>query len=429
MFDTVLAKFMTYCNPRKNITITRHKFFTYKQQEGQPFNGYIMELKKRSSECEFGTLQDSLNKDMIVCGVIDNSLRERLLRDADLALENAIASGHAAEETRPHAKELNSFQKNADVNKISRKHIITSKKKTPSNTYDKQSKSSWDVIKRYKFCNSTHNRGQCPAYGKKFRSYTQLNHFQVCYPNKQVKAIPEASSTNNSSDEEFFIDMIDQRDSTDSKTISTVNGTKSAWSISLEMNGAIAIFKIDTGAQCNVIPKSLSPRPTLKPTTMKLPAYNGTEIPVAGKCIMSIKLKNQKVNVLFIVVDADSVPILGLNASEKLNLINRFYKITDDNPAQPNIEVEFSDCFGEIGCLKRTHHIEVKEDVKPVISPIRKILFALKTKLKEELQCMVRLDIIEPVEKPTDWVNALVIVSKPNRKLRICLDPRPLKKQ
>ena len=107
--------------------------------------------------------------------------------------------------------------------------------------------------------------------------------------------------------------MIDQRDSTDSKTISTVNGTKSDWSVSLEMNGAIAIFKIDTGAQCNVIPKSLlknlSLRPTLKPTTMKLSAYDGTEISVAGKSITSIKLKNQTVNVLFIVVDADSIMV------------------------------------------------------------------------------------------------------------------------
>ena len=39
---------------------------------------------------------------------------------------------------------------------------------------------------------------------------------------------------------------------------------------------------------------------------------------------------------------------------------------------------------------------------------------------------MVDLDIIEPVDEPTDWVNELVIVEKPNRKLRICLDTRPL---
>ena len=39
---------------------------------------------------------------------------------------------------------------------------------------------------------------------------------------------------------------------------------------------------------------------------------------------------------------------------------------------------------------------------------------------------MVYLDIMKPIEKPTDWVNGLMIVKKPNGKLRICLDPRPL---
>ena len=39
---------------------------------------------------------------------------------------------------------------------------------------------------------------------------------------------------------------------------------------------------------------------------------------------------------------------------------------------------------------------------------------------------MERLQIIESVEIPTDWVNAMVVVEKPNGKLRVCLDPRPL---
>ena len=39
---------------------------------------------------------------------------------------------------------------------------------------------------------------------------------------------------------------------------------------------------------------------------------------------------------------------------------------------------------------------------------------------------MVDSDIIEPIKKPTDWVNGLVIVEKLNGMLRICLEPRPL---
>ena len=39
---------------------------------------------------------------------------------------------------------------------------------------------------------------------------------------------------------------------------------------------------------------------------------------------------------------------------------------------------------------------------------------------------MEKLDIIEKISEPTYWVNSLVIVSKPNGKLRICIDPRDL---
>ena len=41
---------------------------------------------------------------------------------------------------------------------------------------------------------------------------------------------------------------------------------------------------------------------------------------------------------------------------------------------------------------------------------------------------IIKLDVIEPVSEPTEWVNPLVTVEKPNVKLRVCLDPRDLNK-
>ena len=73
-----------------------------------------------------------------------------------------------------------------------------------------------------------------------------------------------------------------------------------------------------------------------------------------------------------------------------------------------------------------TDHIEVKDNVKPVVTPVRKVPHVLKPKLEKEIKRMVDLDIIESIGKPTDWVNGLVIVEKPNGKLRICLNSRHL---
>ena len=135
---------------------------------------------------------------------------------------------------------------------------------------------------------------------------------------------------------------------------------------------------------------------------------------------MTLDHKNNSFKGSFIVADSDSVPILGLKTSEHLQLIKRICRIETNSET---FFSEFHDCLGEIGILNITHHIEVKDNVKPVVTPARKVPHALKPKLEKELKRMVDLDIIEPIKKPTDWANGLLIVEKPNGKLRICLDP------
>ena len=139
--------------------------------------------------------------------------------------------------------------------------------------------------------------------------------------------------------------------------------------------------KDDTGAQVNVLPKNiykkLKPRPTIKSTTTKLSAYNGSPIPVHGKCIIPVNHKGQKHHLLFIIVDSDTTPIMGLATSERLSLIKRVYKVTESNTQKSlssnTILDDYQDCFGEIGTLKSTYHMELKESVSPVVLPPLKV--------------------------------------------------------
>ena len=194
----VLEKFTSYCNARKNITILRHKCFIYKQGEGQCFNDFVNELKKRSSECEFGDLTASLTKDMIVCGITDHTLRERFLRDRDLTLEKAIAAGQAAEETKRHAKELKEHQESADVHKVNR--LKDKQLKRP----DKKSKHPGSLINKCKFCSGSHQRGKCPAYDKRCHKCQRRNHFEACCPEKKINSVDEKDNpiTSSSDDDE-----------------------------------------------------------------------------------------------------------------------------------------------------------------------------------------------------------------------------------
>ena len=90
------------------------------------------------------------------------------------------------------------------------------------------------------------------------------------------------------------------------------------------------------------------------------------------------------------------MPILGLATSESLNLIKRMSTV---NVTNEQFLAKFFYCFGEIGTLKDTYHIEIMDNVTPVVTPARKIPLALKSKLEKELKRMVDLDITEPANQ------------------------------
>ena len=127
---------------------------------------------------------------------------------------------------------------------------------------------------------------------------------------------------------------------------------------------------------------------------------------------------------LFIVTDTNFPPITGLNSSKQLNLIKRI--LSTSNSQKRNLLNEYKDCFGERGTLPRVCHITIDQNITPVVIPARKIPIALLDKLKLELARMRRHDIVEPISESTEWVNPLIIVEKPNGKLRICLNPKYL---
>ena len=78
--------------------------------------------------------------------------------------------------------------------------------------------------------------------------------------------------------------------------ISQIKNKPSDQNITLSPNGTPISYKIDAGAQCNVLPvksqENISPKPDLQPVNVKLSTYNGSKIVVAGKCSLSLDHKN-----------------------------------------------------------------------------------------------------------------------------------------
>ena len=98
---------------------------------------------------------------------------------------------------------------------------------------------------------------------------------------------------------------------------------------------------------------------------------------------------------MFIIVDSNNtVPIIELKTSERLNLVPRAFKVNiseledDAEVFVDYIPDDHLDRFGDLGTLNRTYHIELEDNIQTTVVPPFKVPFALRDKLKKELDRM-----------------------------------------
>ena len=159
----VIDAFETHCNPKKNETVERYKFFTRVQEEGEPLEKFIVDLKILASTCNFTTLRESLVRDRIICGIRDSKLREDLLKVADLDLDKCVNACRASELSKERNRAIEATSETV--------HHLTSgnKREEKKDKRDQGGRDDKDenrkLIRKCKFCGRQHRRGNCPAYG------------------------------------------------------------------------------------------------------------------------------------------------------------------------------------------------------------------------------------------------------------------------
>ena len=412
----ILKKFDEYCNPKRNLTVERHVFNSRMQQPGESIDQYITDLRLKVKTCEYGTMADEMIKDRIVVGVQSDIVRGRLLCEKDLSLTKAIDICKAAEASTKQLEKL------ADEKKVEafQENRPTTQRAGTNNNPNRTSGAACQN------CGRNHPPRRCPAYGKTCKACSKLNHFaKFCRSKptpKKVNLMDEAETANqhdsDSSSDDFFIGSVETK------------APPNEWLEAVEINTHKTKCKIDTGAQCNVLPLStyhtlIGMTGKLSKSKVKLISFSGHRTTPEGKITTLIQHKNKYYPVEFLVVDIKhTTPILGVLTSQEMGLVQRMYTVNTDLE-QRNVLNNYPDLFEGLGCLPVEHHIELNEAIKPVIHPPRCVPEAIRSRVTKELHRMEEEGVIEKVDQPTDWVNSMVTVIKPH-KTRICLDPRNL---
>ena len=391
-------------------------FHTRNQQPGEPIDQYVTDLKLKAKSCAFGTLTDSLITDRIVCGILDDRTRSRLLKEADLTLQAAVSICRANETTAAHMKDLSKTPGPAG-------------EATPPNDHDIHAiHKGTNKASRHPLCgkcgNSHSYQQRCPAYGAECLKCGKRNHFaRVCrskIPPERRPGKPHIQSIEE-----------DENSDGDSPFVYTVNRNKRKdekdWHVTIKVDHGHPTFKIDTGAQCNVMSietyQQVTSQPLQKSHT-RLITFSGHKIKSHGRARLLCEHKNRYTVAEFEIVKGCQ-NVLGLKTITDMKLVKRIDALSTTEA----IIEEYADVFTGLGCVTNTlHHIKLDPAHTPVVHPPRRVPAAMRQKVKDELERMERLEVIERVHEPTDWVNSMVTATKSNGKLRICIDPRDLNK-
>ncbi|XP_062567680.1 uncharacterized protein K02A2.6-like [Saccostrea cucullata] len=388
---TILKLMEEYCVGKTNTIYERYVFNNKHQETGETIDSYVTKLRKLSLTCEFG---------------------------------------QAAEKTAAQVKTMNPQEKIHTLKKSTKhRNGVKQKDHKGRGTHHKPQSTRTHTCC---YCGQQHSRDKqsCPAWGK---TCGKKNHFKaVCRQrDKRVNFLDKYEQCY--SDEEILtVEQI-------FATSALEHPRKLFAQMNINSQPKPVKFQIDCGATCNVITDDLVPKNVkIQKGHHTLKFYNGQQMKTSGSCNLTLTnpRNGETFKENFVVVNSGLHPILGSSTSQQMNLISVQldnimtieFPSTNNHLDMDTITKNYGDIFTGNGCFKGPVHLEIDETVPPVKLPLRRVPVAIKPLLQQELKRLEGLQVIQAVNKPTDWVSSLLAFKKANGKLRICIDPKPLNK-
>ncbi|PIK59033.1 hypothetical protein BSL78_04060 [Apostichopus japonicus] len=451
--DSIIKKLDEHFKPARNVLYDRHKFFLSSQQQEETVDQYYMRLTQLAEYCKFGDIEQEMIRDKLVIGCTDAAAKARLfrLKESDATLKTALESLRISEATNSQLKSMSGKQQSL----VADTETVNTKRYNPRQAqYQHNRETSAGPNRECGNCGLVHKSKQCPAFGQTCNNCGKRNHWR-----KKCRSKPSVNRAANKQAHEIYANAGDvDSDNPDSygfdlETIETVNqhnteGVKYAVArVKTQQHKSLRLkAKVDTGAKANILNFDtyralFGPQHTLKPSPVRLSGYGNKPITNLGSATaISVQHGKKRADSVSFYVTESGNNLFGLDLCKELGIV-RFtcderqqccasYDIHEAcmHGRKEDIIKENEDVFTGIGKIASEYHIELTSNAEPVVKPARRTPDALKQPLREELDRLLDLGILREVREPTDWVNDIVLVTKPNGSLRLCLDPRELNK-
>ena len=181
-------------------------------------------------------------------------------------------------------------------------------------------------------------------------------------------------------------------------------------------------FKLNTGAQVNVIPLHVFHQLECnnpESRTQRLFGYGGKPLKVEGKCSLACSYKGTQGQHKFYVVATQVPPLLGLSSCLSPSLIQLVLSVEkrqgSDTVSQTPGDTfgEYKDVFDGLGSFPGVHKIQLQPEVN---SSAAKSPNSSPRQAGKELERMESLEVIAKVTEPAHWANSITTPEKTTRR-------------
>ena len=189
-------------------------------------------------------------------------------------------------------------------------------------------------------------------------------------------------------------------------------------------------MELDTGSAVTLAPQdwilSHLPELTLSPVNDRLIAFTGQRIDLLGRAVVTVTFNGQTEELPIYVSKAGDSALFGrswINAFLGEDWFqsheSRVKKINSD---LPDLLARYSALFEEtLGHFSEEVHITTYPEAIPRFCRARRLPYALKEKVEEEINRLVNLGILESV-RHSDWATPVHPVVKCDGSIRLCGD-------
>ena len=109
-FKEIVEIMGRHLTPKPIVIAERYNFHKYHQEEGQSIREFLAKLQKLAETCEFSGYRDEALRDRLVCGISSQTIRRKLLGEADLTLKKAVDIAVGMELTDKETTQISAVQ-------------------------------------------------------------------------------------------------------------------------------------------------------------------------------------------------------------------------------------------------------------------------------------------------------------------------------